>query len=213
MANFYNVESLKTISKKETPAGNRLARIIFKKDRKTGEEKDSKGLLVSDISENYLAVISNDARGSEYLRGCIASVQDALIRKLIEAGKLTISSDEIDTEKLLAAMAAINEASSDRFSKESIATWFAEHMLVPLQAAICEKMEGISDSKLKQLTDNYLASFQILAGRNPSMNNTIKAGLIRAMEFLPEDHESTTAIEIARRLAEVQEASEMLAAL
>lgn len=213
MANFYNVESLKTISKKETPVGNRLARIIFKKDRKTGEEKDSKGLWVPGISENYLANISNDTRGSEYLRGCIAAVQDALIRKLIEAGKLTISSDEIDTEELLAAMAAINESSSDRFSKESIATWFNEHMLTPLQAAICAKMEGISDSKLKQLTDNYLASFQILAGRNPSMNNAVKAGLIRAMEFLPEDHESTTAMEIARRLAEVQEASEMLAAL
>ena len=42
MSAFYNVESLKTIAKKEIPAGSRLARIIFKKDRKTGEEKDSK---------------------------------------------------------------------------------------------------------------------------------------------------------------------------
>lgn len=210
---FYNVESLKTISKKEVPAMNRLARIIFKKDRKTGIEKESKGLWITEITNNMLQVISSDERGSEYLRGCIASVQDSLIRNLIEKGKLVIGADEIDYQKILAAMAVANEASSERFSKESIAAWFGAHMLEPLQVAISEKMVGISESKLKQLTDNYLVSFQVLAGRNPSMNDNIKAGLIRAMEFLPEDHESATAMEIARRLAEVQEATEMLAAL
>ena len=213
MSSFYNVESLKTISKKEVPAANRLARIIFKKDRKTGEEKESRGLWVADITNGMLQLISTDARGAEFLRGCIAGVQDSIIRSLIEKGKVVIGADEIDHEKILAAMAAINESSSDRFSKESIATWFAAHMLEPLQAAIREKIVGISDGKLKQLTDNYLASFQILAQRNPSMNNDIKAGLIRAMEFLPEDHESATAMEIARRLAEVQEATAILAAL
>ena len=69
------------------------------------------------------------------------------------------------------------------------------------------------DSKLNQLLANYLDSFQVLAGRNPSMNNDVKASLIRAMEFLPEDHDSVTAQEIARRLAEVQEATALLAAL
>ena len=67
MSAFYNVESLKTISKKEVPATMRLARIIFKKDRKTGIEKDSKGLWVSEISSSLLTLISNDSRGAEFL--------------------------------------------------------------------------------------------------------------------------------------------------
>ena len=211
MTSFYNVESLKVIAKKDVPASNRLARIIFKKDRKTGVEKDSKGLWVPAITDNLVQVVASHETGAEYLRNVIAGVQDGIIRKLIENGKLTISSDEIDVDHIIAAMAAANE--TERFSKESIKLWFVEHMLLALTAAIRNKMTGISDSKLTQLLANYLDSFQVLAGRNPSMNNDVKAGLIRAMEFLPEDHDSATAQEIARRLAEVQEATAMLAAL
>lgn len=211
MSNFYNVESLKVIAKKEIPATMRLARIIFKKDRKTGEEKDSKGLWVNAIGDAMVQVIAADVRGSEFLRNAISGVQDAIIRKHIENGKLVISADEIDVENILATMSAVNE--TERFSKESIKTWFFEYMAVPLCAAIRSKMAGISDSKVTQLLDNYLVSFQLLAGRNPTMNNDVKAGLIRAMEFLPEDHDSATAQEIARRLADVQEATAMLAAL
>ena len=211
MTSFYNVESLKTIAKKEVPAANRLARIIFKKDRKTGVEKDSKGLWVPAITDNMVQVVASHETGAEYLRNVIAGVQDALIRKLIENGKLVVSRDEIDVDRIIAAMAAVNE--TERFSKESIKLWFVEHMTPALTAAIRNKMTGISDSKLNQLLANYLDSFQVLAGRNPSMNNDVKAGLIRAMEFLPEDHDAVTAQEIARRLAEVQEATAMLAAL
>lgn len=211
MSNFYNVESLKVIAKKDVPATMRLARIIFKKDRKTGEEKDSKGLWINAIGDAMVQVIAADTRGSEFLRNAISSVQDAIIRKLIENGKLVIGADEIDVENILATMAAVNE--TERFSKESIRLWFIEHMQLPLGVAIRAKLAGISDSKVTQLLANYLESFQILAGRNPSMNNDVKAGLIRAMEFLPEDHDSATAQEIARRLAEVQEATAMLAAL
>ena len=210
-AQFYNVESLKVISRKEVPATMRLSRIIFKKDRKTGVEKDSKGLFVSDLTNNMMQLIATDERGVEFLKGKIAEVQDSIIRKLIDAGKLVINSDEIDYEKILSAMAQSNE--SVRFSKESIAVWFNEYLLDPLSAAIQEKMAGISADKLNKLLANYLESFQLLAGRTPSMSNAIKLGLIRAMEFLPEDHDSVTAQEIARRLAEVQEATAMLAAL
>lgn len=211
MSAFYNVESLKTIGKQEVATGNRLARVIFKKDRKTGEEKESKGLMIPAVSLTMLSVISQDATGAEYLSNCIASIQDSLIRKLIEGGKLSINGEEIDTAHILAAMAATNE--TERFSKESIKTWFVEYMKPALIDVIKEKMLGISESKLAQLLHNYLESFQILAGRNPSMSNDIKAGLIRAMEFLPEDHDSGVAQEIARRLTEVQEASVTLAAL
>lgn len=211
MSAFYNVESLKTIAKKEIPATMRLARIIFKKDRKTGEEKDSKGLWVNAIGDAMVQVIAADRRGAEFLANAIASVQDSIIRKHIEDGQLAIYAEAIGVDSLLEAMSAVNE--TERFSKESIKSWFVEYMAAPLGAAIRSKMDGISDSKVTQLLDNYLVSFQLLAGRNPSMSNDIKAGLIRAMEFLPEDHESTTALQIAQKLSEVQEATAVLAAL
>ena len=211
MTSFYNIESLKIIAKKEVPAANRLARIVLKKDRKTGVEKDSKGVWVPAVTDNMVQVVASHETGAEYLRNVIAGVQDALIRRLIEQGKLVVSSDEISIESIIAAMAAANE--TERFSKESIKSWFVEYMTPALTAAIRDKITGISDSRLNKFLANYLDNFQVLAGRNPSMNNYVKAGLIRAMEFLPEDHDSATAQEIARRLAEVQEATEMFAAL
>ena len=211
MSEFYNVESLKTISKKEVPATMRLSRVIFKKDRKTGIEKDSKGLFVSEISSALLTLISNDSRGAEFLKGKIAEVQDSLIRKLVDAGKVVINADEIDYEKILAAMAATNE--SVRFSKESIAAWFGDYLREPLSEAIRAKMPGITQSQMDKLLGNYLESFQILAQRQPSMSNEIKLGLLRAMEFLPEDHDSVIACTIAEKLNSVTEASVTLAAL
>ena len=211
MSEFYNVESLKVISKKEVPATMRLSRVIFKKDRKTGIEKDSKGLFVSDVTNNLLQLISGDERGAEFLKGKIAEVQDSIIRKLIDAGKIVINSDEIDHSVILSAMAQSNE--SVRFSKESIAAWYKEYLQDALGAAIRAKMPGITQSQMDKLLGNYLESFQILAGRNPSMNNEIKTGLLRAMEFLPEDHDSVIACTIASKLSEVQEASVTLAAL
>lgn len=213
MSAFYNVESLKTISRKEVPELNRLARIIYKKDKKTGIEKESKGLFVAAITENLLQVIANDPRGSEFLRNAVAGVQDSVIRKLVDNGKLVINSDEIDYNAILATMAQANETSGARFSKESITAWFNEYLLAPLTDAIKNKLPTMGSNQLDKLLSNYLESFQILAGRNPSMSNKVKESLIRAMEFLPEDHDSAVACTIAEKLAAVSEASIELMAL
>jgi hypothetical protein len=45
------------------------------------------------------------------------------------------------------------------------------------------------------------------------MPAAVKAQLIRAMEFLPEDYESVIGEKVASALAESEEATEMLAAL
>lgn len=213
MSNFYNIESLKTISKKEVPATMRLARVIYKKDKKTGIEKDSKGLHVAAIMTATVQMIAADSNGLEWMQNAIAGVQDSVIRKLVDSGKLVINEEEISFSAIINEMKLANESSGARFSKEAIATWYAEYMLNPLSEAICNKMQGISESQLKKFIDNYLASFQILAGRNPTMSNEVKASLIRAMEFLPEDHDSVVAITIAERLAAITEASAELLAL
>lgn len=213
-ASFYNVESLKTIAKKEVPEGNRLSRIVFKDVKKNGvvvESKESKGLWVPQITDAAVQYVATNEIGIEYLRAAIAGVQDSIIRKYVAAGRLTVSSDQIGIADILDAMKTATE--SERFTKESIAKWFSEFLKEPLADAIRNKMEGISQSHLDKLLGNYVENFQILAGRNPSMSNVIKAGLIRAMEFLPEDHDSITACTIAEKLAAVSEASVELCAL
>lgn len=212
---FNSVESLKTIAKKDAPESKRLCRIICKDvkgaDGKVVQTRESKGVFIPVLGAAAVNVIAADAIGNEFLLNAILGAQDALVRKLVEAGKLTINDEEIAVSKILEAMAVSNE--SVRFSKESIRTWFADSLQAALTSQIKAKMVGISDSKLNQLLGNYLTSFQSLAGRNVSMSNAIKLGLIRALEFLPEDHDSATAQEIAKRLSEVGEATEMLAAL
>ena len=202
----YQIESLKKLSKLELNNGDRLARIIKKGEKSRLTE--SVGTIVPKVHISMLnALMSNDV-GQEYLRGCVENVQDAIIRKLAEAGKMALFDDQIGITALLDAMRASNE--SMRFSKEAIKVWFEEN----LQGILCEKIEeknpGISKDKMLRMVTAYLESFQILAGRNPSMDEKVKAGLLRAMEFLPDDHESAVAIEIVERLQAVKKPEAML---
>lgn len=207
----YQIESLKVVAKKELGEGQRLVRIIAKGGKVEGKEIESQGTIIPVLSRNTLEVIMGREQGFEFIRNAVQGVQDSLIRKMVANGKLAFYDGAIDYESILVAMSEVNE--SVRFSKDSIAKWFVESLKDILVDAITAKMPGIADSQLNQLVANYLASFQILAGRNPSMDDKIKAGLIRAMELLPEDHDSATGNEIATRLATVQNASVQLLAL
>ena len=202
----YQIESLKKLSKLELSSVDRLARIIKKGEKSRLAE--SVGTIVPKVHISLLNILMNDDVGQEYLRGCVENVQDAIIRKLAEAGKMALFDDQIGIAALLDAMRASNE--SMRFSKEAIKVWFEEN----LQGILCEKIEeknpGISKDKMLRMVTAYLESFQVLAGRNPSMDEKVKAGLLRAMEFLPDDHESAVAIEIVERLQAVKKPEAML---
>lgn len=205
----YQIESLKKLAKLELGAGDRLVRVIAKKGTIGKKAIESQGCIIPTVSIGMLNTLLNDPVGKEYLQGCIASVQDALVRKAVENGKMAIFDDTIGIGAMLDAMRATNE--SVRFSKESIKVWFDEFMKDALATAIRNKFSNAAEDKIESMVSNYLASFQILAQRNPSMSKEVKAGLIRAMEIaLPEDHDSVTGEEIATRLSAVQEASVML---
>ena len=202
----YQIESLKKLAKLELGSGDRLARIIKKGEKSRLTE--SVGTIVPKVHISMLNTLMSDEVGQEYLRGCVESVQDAIIRRLAEAGKMALFDEQIGIAAILDTMKASNE--SQRFSKEAIKVWFEENM----QGVLCEKIEeknpGISEDKLLRMVAAYLESFQILAGRNPSMDDKVKAGLLRAMEFLPEDHESAVAVEIVERLQTVKKPEAML---
>ncbi len=202
----YQLLNLKTISKQEVPAGNRLCRVIAKgKNTKLAE---SLGVWLPATTVTAVQVVMNNETGREFLCNAVAAVQDGIVRKLAEAGKLAVFAEQIDIDAVLQAMAAENE--SARFSSKSIEAWFASTMKPVLIDALNAKGYG---NQVEKLCKNYLDSFMVLAGRNPSMNGAIKAGLIRCMELLPQDQDDAVTVEIARRLADVQEASAVLAAL
>jgi hypothetical protein len=207
----YSIENLKTIAKKEVPAGMRLCRVIAKKGVIGSKTMESQGCFVPAVSVNLLNQLLLQEVGKEFLCNAVAGVQDSLIRARIAAGHMAVYDNHIDVESLLSAMQEENAVA--RFSKESIAKWFNEVLFDPLHDAIKAKMGNVSDDMMRKLLNNYLEQFQVLAQRNPSMKAEVKAGLLRALDFVPEGHESVTAIEIVRRLNDVQEASVLLAAL
>ena len=202
----YQIDNLKKLSKLDLGAGDRLVRVIAKGGKIGKKVTESQGVIIPALRLNHINAILSSEIGQEYLINAVQNMQDSIIRKLVESGKMSIFDGQIETDAILTAMQAENE--SVRFSKESISKWFADLMKPLLQEKIVEKYgDGISSSKLDQMLDSYLKSFQILAQRQPSMNNQIKAGLIRAMEFLPQDQDDAVTVEIATRLSTVSEAS------
>lgn len=208
----YAVHSLKAVNKMEIAEGSRISRITFKSrkdaDGKVVPAKEALGCVIPALGVSMIQALSTEAAGREYLIGCIERVQDALIRRATEAGKLQIFDDQIGLGAMLAWMTEENAV--QRFSKESIKVWFDTYLREVLEARVAAKLQGIAPDKLQQAVDSYLASFQVLAGRAPTMSNAVKTGLIRALELLPEGHDTATGNEIASRLAAVTDAAALV---
>lgn len=204
----YQIESLKVVAKKEIVEGMRVSRIIAKKGQIGNKTMESQGVVVPVVAVNVVNTLLSDDTGREFLCNAVAGVQDGIIRKLVENGKMAFFDEQIGISALIDAMRVENETS--RFSKDGIAKWFDAVMVPVLREKIVEKYAGIAESKIADMLRGYLQSFQILAGRTPSMPNKVKAGLVRALEFLPQDTDDAMTLEIGTRLAAVSEAAVML---
>lgn len=207
----YQIEALKGMKKDEPKAGERLARLLAKKGQIEGKSTDSMGVIVPVVGISFLNGIMADSNGQQWLRQQVESVQDLLIRRAIGAGKLAIFDDAIDVGACLRVMAADME--STRFSKESIKVWFDAHLRGLLAARLAEKNPAMQQSVVMKLCDQFLDRFMSLAGRNVSMDLKTKDQLLKAIELLPEDHESATCNELLERLQEVGENSGIAGAL
>jgi hypothetical protein len=207
----YTIETLKKLSKLELGANDRLCRIIAKKGMIGSRTMESQAAILPAVSANVVQQLLMKDAGKEWFCNAVEKLQDELVRNRIAAGHLSVYDNHIDAESILGLMETEN--SVQRFSKESIKVWFDSVLCAPLTDAIVAKMPTATPAVVNKLVGNYLESFQILAGRNPSMKAEVKAGLLRALDFVPADHESVTAIEVVRRLNEVTEATVILAAL
>lgn len=207
----YQIEALTRFKKVEPKAGERIARLLAKKGLIEGRAVESQGVLIPVVSLAMLNGIVADTAGQQWLRGKVQDVQDGIIRRLIGAGKASFFDDQIGLDACLRVMAADME--STRFSKESIKAWFDAHLRGLLAARLSEKNPAMQASVILKLCDQFLDRFMSLAGRNVTMDLRTKDQLLKAIELLPEDHESATCNELLERLQEVGEDSGIAGAL
>ncbi len=207
----YQIENLTRFKKVEPKAGERIARLLAKKGSIEGRSMESQGVIVPVVSLAMLNALVSDTAGQQWLRGRVQDVQDSLIRKMIGAGKASFFDDQIGLDACLRVMTADME--STRFSKESIKVWFDSSLRSLLAARLSEKNPAMQASVVQKLCDQFMERFMSLAGRNVSMDLKTKDQLLKALELLPEDHESATAAEVLERLNEVGEDSGIAGAL
>lgn len=191
----------------EKDSQNRVLRVIVKGGEKQG--KESKGAIVPRLTDGYLQTILNNPAGFDAFRNLIEGVQEKLARQVYDAGRETLTQEDIGVDAIIGYLTAENAVA--RFSKEAIAGWFAADMAAPLAAALSAK--GMQEVAIEKISGVFLAAFQSLAGRNVSMSDDIKAQLEKCLALLPEGYENPVAERIAEKLAEVRSASNMLDAL
>lgn len=207
----YQIEALTKFKKVEPQAGERVSRLLAKKGMIEGRTVESQGVLIPVVSISMLNGIVADVNGAQWLRGKVQDAQDGIIRRLIGAGKASFFDDQIGLDACLKVMSS--ELESTRFSKESIKGWFDAHLRGLLAARLSEKNPAMQSSVVQKLCDQFLERFMSLAGRNVSMDLKTKDQLLKAIELLPEDHESATCNEVIERLQEVGEDSGIAGAL
>jgi len=181
---------------------------ISRNDGKKG--KSGLVAVMPAISDSVFNLFQIDPAGKAFIVDAIEGLRSKLASGLYAKGK-TITDDSIGITALL-GLARI-ETESQRMTKEAIGVWFDADLAGLVADAIRLKMIGIAEDKLTKLVEAYKMRFQTLAGREPNVPDDVKAQLIRAMEFLPDDYESVIGEKVASALAAATEAKEVLVAL
>lgn len=197
---------IKTIDAK--PAEGFTTLSISRTDGKKG--KSGLCIVVPVTSDSVVSLVTASDIGKAWIVDAIDDVRSRIASAINKAG-LTITSDKIGIDGILAQMKL--ETESQRMTKDAIGAWFDSDLAPLLSARIQEKMAGIAADKLAVLVGNYKATFQTLAGRDVSMSEQVKAGLIKAMELLPAEYEHVIGTKVLEKLVDVSEAKVMLAAL
>lgn len=194
----YQIESLKIASKKTLGESQRLCRVIAKGGKIGAHEIESQGCVLPVLSRNTVDVLFQNPAAAEWLRGKVEEVQDGIVRKAVENGKLCIFDAMIDIQEIVSAMSAVNE--SVRFSKESIAVWFNE-VMKPALAGELGNRNVPAGAVMDKILAQYLGMFQSLSQKGSIvLDGKVKQNLSKALLLLDDDTESMVGNEIARRI-------------
>lgn len=168
--------------------GQRLARVLYKPDRKTKVQKlPSVCVSIPKIEEPLSAETLN--RLNPYIIAMLEDTQDKIIKSIYESreGKLTsISDDDVNMNAILGFLE--NEYSGGRLTKEFLVSWFNENVQDNLSVAIAEKM-GINNptdadwEKINKSVNGYREMIASLSGGATMYSEGQCKALIKVLEI------------------------------
>ncbi len=169
-------------------SGQRLAKVTYKVDAKTGVKPASKAVSIPVLTWNevsgYLPALQN-----ELVELC-RTAQDKIVRSKVESGQTSINESDIS---MSAIIEYLNEVSTGgRLTGDTIRLWFDDSLKEPLMLAFAPKL-GITEdatptpeqeAKLAKVLKGYEDSFARMASGAASFNDMQKVNMLKVLELV-----------------------------
>ena len=195
MTSNEQISSVVTYSESMLPAdGMRLYVCRWKETKKAdGTKQAAKQSVAVQVPQARLGEVKPVVL-ADALNDALLELQDGLLRKLIEDGKIAIKWSDVDFEAIAAYAASVSQ--SKKLSKAVIASWFdasiADKLLVALHAAfgLPQDLNDVQARKLMLAVDQHKQEFLKLAAPSPAIAVKTATSLMRAVSKLVEDDDS-----------------------
>lgn len=194
--------------------GQRLAKVTYKVDKKTGVKPDSKAVSIpmikwSDLTANHVTALQG-----EFL-AVVHKAQDSIVRAKVESGASSINDADISLDAVVQYL--LEE--SGRMTGEVIRGWFSDTLKEPLMLAFASKLGIAEDAaptaeqedKLAKVIKGYEDSFAKLASGAATFNDAQKQNMLKALELVEED--DSFVVRFTERLSKVKSDDDLLMAL
>ena len=194
--------------------GQRLAKVTYKVDKKTGVKPDSKAVSIpmikwSDLTANHVTALQG-----EFL-AVVHKAQDSIVRAKVESGASSINDADISLDAVVQYL--LEE--SGRMTGEVIRGWFSDTLKEPLMLAFASKLGIAEDAaptaeqedKLAKVIKGYEDSFAKLASGAATFNDAQKQNMLKALELVEED--DSFVVRFTERLSKVKSDDDLLLAL
>ncbi len=203
MSQFHNTE-VYTAGKSKPLDGQRLSKHSWKTDKETGIKPESKCVSIPKLQSDVL----NLAAIKPHLLAYLETVQDAMIKELIVAGKSEIHDDQISTTAIVEYLEA--ETQGTRFTKADAEKWFTEVIEDTLALTLASKL-GVSEvptevesKQIFAIVGEFKGKITGLAGGKTSYSGKVAANLQKALDLV-EDKEDPIYVRFTKRLEKMQE--------
>lgn len=187
MTNEIMIKVLDTNSRATT--GNRLAKITYRTDRKTGVKPPSKcgelaAISSKDITDNISNLMDSVIR-------LLESTQDDIIREQIELGATTVDISLINMASLSKYLS--EKSKGERLTKAVLVDWFDIELEDLLVAAVSDKLGVSGDPTEKQdsLISDTIAQFKAyitgLASPRAFIQKDSRPAILKALSLVSDD--------------------------
>lgn len=194
MSNVSNVHNVVKYVSGETKSfsGQRLAKFTYKTVTDTssplhGTKPESKAVSVpvveiSEVTENIAAL-------APHIAGWLQSVQDTMIKEMIESGAGVVSTESISIGAIVQYLESDGSEGSNRLTKESIGVWFDKEIADSLAMVLAEKL-GVSEipttaesNQVMKVVATFKDKVAALAGGKTSYDVKMATSLKKCVEL------------------------------